>query len=148
MDLQLFQDLTPEERREMLDAQADEVTEENFLQPYTEAEMRQQQKEYVKLSIELADIQGEEDDMKAEFKERKAPIKKSMDSVLSNIRQKGEYVKGKLFKIVDQDERVTGFYNEEGVLVSQRKALPAELNSPTLFAHTRTAVLKTGTTDK
>lgn len=148
MDLQLFQDLTPEERREMLDAQADEVTEENFLQPYTEAEMRQQQKEYVKLSIELADIQGEEDDMKAEFKERKAPIKKSMDSVLSNIRQKGKYVKGKLFKIVDQDERVTGFYNEDGVLVSQRKALPAELNSPTLFAHTRTAVLKTGTEDK
>ena len=132
----------------MLDAQADEVTEENFLQPYTEAEMRQQQKEYVKLSIELADIQGEEDDMKAEFKERKAPIKKSMDSVLSNIRQKGKYVKGKLFKIVDQDERVTGFYNEDGVLVSQRKALPAELNSPTLFAHTRTAVLKTGTEDK
>lgn len=132
----------------MLDAQADEVTEENFLQPYTDAEMRQQQKEYVKLSIELADIQGEEDDMKAEFKERKAPIKKSMDSVLSNIRQKGEYVKGKLFKIVDQDERVTGFYNEDGVLASQRKALPAELNSPTLFAHTRTAVLKTGTADK
>ena len=29
MDLQLFQDLAPAEREEMLDAQADDVTEEN-----------------------------------------------------------------------------------------------------------------------
>lgn len=38
MDLQLFQDLAPAEREEMLDAQADDVTEENYLQPYTNAE--------------------------------------------------------------------------------------------------------------
>lgn len=39
MDLQLFQDLTPAERIEMLDAQADEVTEEMYLRPYDNSEL-------------------------------------------------------------------------------------------------------------
>ena len=147
MDLQLFQDLEPKERAEMLDAQADEVTEENYLLPYNNEEMRLQRKQYVDLSLEMKQITDEENEMKEQFKERKAPVKKCLDNVLANIKQGGEYVKGKLYKIIDQDERVVGFYNENGELVSQRKALPSELNSPTLFTHLRVSGQKTGTND-
>ena len=147
MDLQLFQDLAPAEREEMLDAQADDVTEENYLQPYTNAEKAQRREEYVALSLEMKQITEEEDDMKQQFKERKAPVKKRMDTVLANLKQGGEYVKGKLYRIIDQEERVAGFYNSKGELVSQRKALPSELNSPTLFGQARTVSLNTGTHD-
>lgn len=147
MDLQLFQDLEPAAREEMLDAQADEVTEENFLQPYNNEEMRQQRKQYVDLSLEMKQIMDEEDEMKQQFKERKAPVKKCLDNVLANIKQGGEYVKGKLYKIIDQEKRAVGFYNSKGELVSQRKALPSELASPTLFGATRVMSLKTGTND-
>ena len=64
MDLQLFQDLAPAEREEMLDAQADDVTEENYLQPYTNAEKAQRREEYVALSLEMKQITEEEDEMK------------------------------------------------------------------------------------
>lgn len=147
MDSQLFQDLEPAAREEMLDAQADEVTEENFLQPYNNEEMRQQRKQYVDLSLEMKQITNEEDEMKQLFKERKAPVKKCLDNVLSNIKQGGEYVKGKLYKIIDQEKRAVGFYNSKGELVSQRKALPSELASPTLFGVNRVMSLKTGTND-
>lgn len=147
MDLQLFQDLAPAEREEMLDAQADDVTEENYLQPYTNAEKAQRREEYVALSLEMKQITEEEDEMKSQFKERKAPVKKCMDTVLANLKQGGEYVKGKLYRIIDQDERVVGFYNSKGELVSQRKVLPSELNSPTLFGQACTVSLKTGTHD-
>lgn len=147
MDLQLFQDLAPAEREEMLDAQADDVTEENYLQPYTNAEKAQRREEYVALSLEMKQITEEEDEMKQQFKERKAPVKKCMDTVLANLKQGGEYVKGKLYRIIDQKERVAGFYNSKGELVSQRKALPSELNSPTLFGQARIVSLKTGTHD-
>lgn len=147
MDLQLFQDLAPAEREEMLDAQADDVTEENYLQPYTNAEKAQRREEYVALSLEMKQITEEEDEMKQQFKERKAPVKKCMDTVLANLKQGGEYVKGKLYRIIDQEERVVGLYNSKGELVSQRKALPSELNSPTLFGQARTVSLKTGTHD-
>lgn len=147
MDLQLFQDLEPKERAEMLDAQADEVTEENYLQPYNNEEMRLQRKQYVDLSLEMKQIVDEETEMKEQFKERKAPVKKCLDTVLANIKQGGEYVKGKLYKIVDQGKRAVGYYNEKGELVNQRKALPGELNSPSLFAHIRVSSQKTGTND-
>ena len=90
MDLQLFQDLAPAEREEMLDAQADDVTEENYLQPYTNAEKAQRREEYVALSLEMKQITEEEDEMKQQFKERKAPVKKRMDTVLANLKQGGE----------------------------------------------------------
>lgn len=90
----------------MLDAQADEVTEEMYLRPYDNSELVEKREEYVKLSIEMANIKAEEDEVRAEFKERKDPITKQMNTLLSNIRQGGENVRGKLYKIVDQDERV------------------------------------------
>lgn len=146
MELQLFQDLTPNERAEMLDAQADEVVEENYLRPYDNAELQARRQEYVNLSLEMAEIKGEEDDFKAEIRERKAPVQKAMDKVLGNIKQGGEYVKGKLYKLVDRDERVTCFYDEDGKLISHRKSLPNELQ-PTIFSDMRMHKIpsKTGT---
>lgn len=145
MDLHLFQDLGPAERMEMLDAQADEVVEENYLRPYENAELQKARQEYVNLSLQMTEIKAEEDDIKQQFKERKAPVQKEMDRVLGNIKQGGEYVKGKLYKIIDRDERVTGFYDEEGKLINQRKSLPNELQG-TLFTTIRMNA-KTGTNE-
>lgn len=150
MELQLFQDLSPEERIEMLDAQADEVTEEQYLRPYEQYELNEKREEYVKMSLQMEQIKQEEDDFRAEMKERKEPLTKEMKRVLGNIKQSGEYVRGKLYKIVNQDERTTGYYNEDGLCVSQRKALPSELASPTLFSGIRANMQmhKTGTDDE
>ena len=145
MDLHLFQDLGPAERMEVLDAQADEVVEENYLRPYENAELQKARQEYVNLSLQMTEIKAEEDDIKQQFKERKAPVQKEMDRVLGNIKQGGEYVKGKLYKIIDRDERVTGFYDEEGKLINQRKSLPNELQG-TLFTTIRMNA-KTGTNE-
>lgn len=150
MELQLFQDLSPEERIEMLDAQADEVTEEQYLRPYEQYELNEKREEYVKMSLQMEQLKQEEDDFRAEMKERKEPLTKEMKRVLGNIKQSGEYVRGKLYKIVNQDERTTGYYNEDGLCVSQRKALPSELASPTLFSGIRANMQmhKTGTDDE
>lgn len=145
MDLHLFQDLVPAERMEMLDAQADEVVEENYLRPYENAELQKARQEYVNLSLQMSEIKAEEDEIKQQFKERKAPVQKEMDKVLGNIKQGGEYVKGKLYKIIDREERVTGFYDEDGKLINQRKSLPNELQG-TLFSTIRMNA-KTGTNE-
>lgn len=150
MELTLFQDLSPEERVEMLDAHADEVTEEQYLRPYEQYELEEKREEYVKMSLQMEQIKQEEDDFRAEMKERKDPLTKEMKRVLGNIKQGGENVRGKLYKIVDQNERTTGFYNEDGLCVSQRKALPSELAGLTLFSGIRANMQthKTGTGDE
>lgn len=143
MDLHLFQDMSPTEREEMLDAQADEVVEETYLRSYENAELQKQRQEYVNLSLQMSEIKAEEDEMRQTFKERKSPVQKEMDKVLGNIKQGGEFVKGKLYKIVDRDERTTGFYDRDGKLVNQRKSLPSELQ-PTIFSELKISG-KTGT---
>lgn len=150
MELILFQDISPEERIEMLDAQADEVTEEQYLRPYEQYELEEKREEYVKMSLQMEQITQEEADFRAEIKERKDPLTKEMKRVLGNIKQGGENVRGKLYKIVNQEERTTGFYNEDGLCVSQRKALPSELAAPTLFSGIRANMQmhKTGTDDE
>lgn len=65
MELTLFQDLSPEERIEMLDAQADEVTEEQYLRPYEQYELEKTREEYVKMSLQMEQIKQEEDDFRA-----------------------------------------------------------------------------------
>ncbi len=143
MDLHLFQDMSPTEREEMLDAQADEVVEETYLRSYENAELQKQRQEYVNLSLQMSEIKREEDEMRQTFKERKSPVQKEMDKVLGNIKQGGEFVKGKLYKIVDRDERTTGFYDRDGKLVNQRKSFPSELQ-PTIFSELKIS-RKTGT---
>lgn len=134
----------------MLDAHADEVTEEQYLRPYEQYELEEKREEYVKMSLQMEQIKQEEDDFRAEMKERKDPLTKEMKRVLGNIKQGGENVRGKLYKIVDQNERTTGFYNEDGLCVSQRKALPSELAGLTLFSGIRANMQthKTGTGDE
>lgn len=139
MELELFKDLSAEERIEMLDAQADEVTEENYLRPFEQDELRENRKKYVNLNMQLVDIKQQEDEAKAQFKALRDPLKKECDTILANLKQGGVYVKGKLYKIVDQEERAVGMYNEDGILVMQRKAMPNELMNPTIFANMRVA---------
>lgn len=147
MDLELFKDLTPAERIDMLDANADEVTETDYLKPFNNEEVQANKARFCQLNVKLAEIKADEDDAKAHFKELRDPLKREADQILGNLKQGGTYVKGKLYKMVDREKRDVGFYNEEGLLVSQRKALPSELRTTTLFNMARVEAAKTGTSE-
>ena len=74
-------------------------------------------------------------------------MKREADQILGNLKQGGVYVTGKLYKLIDRDERAVGFYNEDGDLVSQRKALPKEVMAQSIFGVVRMADKKNGTSD-
>lgn len=147
MELEMFKDLSPAERKDMLDAQADEVTEELYLKPFDNDGAQKARERYCQLNLQLADIKAEEDEAKARFKEMRDPLKREADQILGNLKQGGVYVTGKLYKLIDKDERAVGFYNEDGDLVSQRKALPKEVMAQSIFGVVRMADKKNGTSD-
>lgn len=147
MDLELFKDMTPAERIDMLDAQADEVKEEMYLKPFDNDDVQKNRKRYCQINMQLADIKEQEDAAKASFKEQRDPLKREADQILANLRQGGVYVTGKLYKLIDRNERTVGFYNEDGDLVNQRKALPKELMSQNLFGVIRMEDKKNGTSN-
>ena len=48
------------------------------------------------------------------------PIKKELKKTLTNIKQGGELVSGKVFTFPDYESKLTYLYNEEGILVGTR----------------------------
>lgn len=72
-----------------------------------------------------------------EYKDKIDPLAKEGKQLLKCIKKKGQVVSGRLFKFVDNEERMVGFYDEQGDLVESRPAFPDELQT-TIFQMNRT----------
>lgn len=76
----------------------------------------------------------------SELKELKGIIKETSDK----LKSKSEYVNEPCFKLIDEEDKMAGYYNKEGMLVYERPARQDELQ-PSLFK--LNATKKTGTHD-
>jgi hypothetical protein len=82
-------------------------------------------------------VKGYSDDIS----EQKAIIKDCSEK----LKSKSEYVMEPCYKLIDEDEKMAGYYNKEGMLVYERPARTEELQ-PRLFK--MNATKPTGTDDK
>lgn len=76
------------------------------------------------------------------FKERLKPLNEEKTKLLSDLKNKSEYVNAPCYKIIDNDNREVGFYNKLGELVYSRPIQPQEMQK-TIMSISR----KTGTND-
>lgn len=88
------------------------------------------------VSIKINDFENEIKDFKAEIGLQMKPLKEERSSLLDDIKAKGEVVTGKAYKFTDREEGMTGFYNEEGVLIESRPATRDEM-AENIFSMTR-----------
>ena len=121
MQHQLFENYTPEERLQMLSDNADSVQKDTFLKRFTATERNQCRKRNADIDMLLNDIKAEEEDFRREIKERKDPLLGEKKKLLESIKMDGRYVEGRLFKFVDEEAKMVGFYDEDGMLVSSRR---------------------------
>lgn len=80
-------------------------------------------------------------DYQARIKEQKTIITDCADK----LKSKSEYVNEACYKLIDENEKMAGYYNKEGMLVYERPARTEELQ-PRLFK--MNATKPTGTDDK
>ena len=114
-----------DERKQFLIDNADEVVEMDYSKAFDADEL-------AKKSIKIHDLQEEIKDFKAEKNLELKPLKEDVEELLADIKAKSRVVTEKVYKFVNEEERMACFYNAEGVLVSSRPATRDEL-SPTLF---------------
>ena len=62
-------------------------------------------------------------------KEELESIEEEIASLLGDLKQNGIMVKGRVYKFVDREAKMTAFYDKEGNLVSSRPATRDELPS-------------------
>lgn len=143
MEAQLFQELPLDERKEMLEANADAVEHLGYsrLLPSDEVDALKEQlsSTQIKIDEKQEELSAKAKVLKNEIKDLKANRK----SITLRLKTRSEYIEEDCYKMVDDKRREVGYYNKEGVLVYSRPARKEELQK-TIFA----AIRKTGTEDK
>ncbi len=121
-----------DERKQFLLDNADEVVEMDYSKAFDADELAKKKTTLAEKSIKIHDLQEEIKDFKEEKNLELKPLKEDVKELLADIKAKSRVVTEKVYKFVDEEERMACFYNAEGVLVSSRPATRDEL-SPTLF---------------
>ena len=121
-----------DERKQFLLDNADEVVEMDYSKAFDSDELAKKKTELAEKSIKINDLNEAIKDYKEEVGLELKPLKEEVKNLLADIKAKSRVVTEKVYKFVDEEERMACFYNAEGVLVSSRPATRDEL-SPTLF---------------
>jgi len=127
IDEKILQDQPREKRRQILVDTADHVEKSfPYLRLFSSDELIEVKDELSEVSIELSQIQDEYAELKAEFTDKMKPLKDSLKVTLTNIKQRGEFIRGEAFILLDPESRVAAYYNSEGTLIHQRPMKPSE----------------------
>ena len=122
----LAQNLPQEERKEFLYNNCDGTEKLGYMRQFTEEETAIFKDELANISIDMADIEQEIRDVTKNLKSKLEPLKIRKKALLSNIKQKAEYVDEECYKFLDYAESKAGYYAPDGKLVSTRPLRPDE----------------------
>lgn len=140
MDKFLFMEYAEGEARvNALDANSDAIEEITYTRRFTPDELADMRSRLADNSIEESDIEARKKEEMDRFKDQLKPIQKAKTTLLSKLKTKTEQVTESCFKMINRDERLVGYYNSDGELVSARP-LNAQEMQKTIFE-----VAKTGT---
>jgi len=126
MEKQIFSDVSPVDRREMLEANSEKVEQMTYSKPLTPEELEKARMDFSQQAIEIANRQDQlkavTDAIKAEIK----PMLENSRSLLAEIRTKHRLVTEEVFFLADHDSGMMCIYNATGELVSSRRLTPEE----------------------
>ncbi len=142
LDKELGKDIAIEERENFLRDNCDAVEEVTYSKMFTSEELAKQRETLTEVSIKIADIEEEKKQVIDNYREQLKPLQVEKAEAISNLKSKSQVVTEDCFKFLDEESRMVGFYNKEGILVNSRPAFPNELQK-TMFSVLR----KTGTDD-
>lgn len=122
----LFEGFTDEQRIQMLEDNCDAIVNEKYTKRFTGTERNERRKRNAEIDLELAIIAEDEKAMKEQIKERKKPLLEEKAKLLEEIKMNGKYVEGRVFKFIDREAKEVGYYDEDALLVEQRKMTNAD----------------------
>lgn len=136
------------ERKQLLEDNCDVVVEVGYMKPYSPEQLQGHKENLADISITIAEIEAEMKQVSEDYKSKLKPLKEKRDDIIANIKARAEYVKEPCYRFTDQEAKLTGFYNNEGLLIECRPATADEIQ-PNLFRALRNGNVPplTGTND-
>lgn len=138
MDKFLFMEFAEGEARvNALDANSDAIEEITYTRRFSPDELADMRNRLADNSIEESDIEAKKKEEMDRFKDKLKPIQKAKTTLLSKLKTKTEQVTESCYKMINREERLVGYYNSDGELVSARP-LNAQEMQKTIFEVTKT----------
>lgn len=119
-------------RKEFLEANSDAIEEVSYTRRFSKDEMSAHRVLYCEASEKIEDLNEAKKEYLSQLKEDLKPLAKERKEILTKIKNKSEQVTEKCFKIVDHQNKETGYYNSLGELVYSRPIMPDEMQK-TIF---------------
>ena len=123
--------------RHLLADNADAIEEIGYSRRFTPDELNERKEELADTSIYISEIDEEKKASDAEFKLRRKPLDERKATLIEELKTKSQFVREECYKFIFHEERMVGFYNQDGELVSSRTLMPQEMQR-TIFSQMRT----------
>ena len=132
------------ERELFIKDNADEVENKGYSKPLAGSEIDRLKEQLTDACIKKQDLEEEKKTVVKGYQDEINGQKVIIKDCSEKLKSKSEYVMEPCYKLIDEDEKMVGYYNKEGMLVYERPARLEELQ-PKLF---KMNAGKTGTDDK
>lgn len=126
MEARIFPEKPYIQRVSLLRGIADGIEQMEYAKRLSVDQINEIKEKLVELNIYLSRIEGEKKEYMASIRAELKPMKAEVAKMIDSLNSQTELVVEEVFKIVNQEEGMVGYYNAEGDLVQSRKILPAE----------------------
>lgn len=126
MQSQIGHGLQGQELEDFLKANADKIETKTYMRYFDKTEAEELKEELSNHMVELNDIEEEQREQNLAFKERKKPLVKRKKEILRDLKINATEVTEDVYKMVDQEAKMVGFYNRSGTLITSRPINPDE----------------------
>lgn len=120
MDQFLFQDLPEEKRAIQLESLSEGMEQRDYAVFLTQEELAVKKSQFTSLAIQEAKLIDKKAEFLAEIKTELKPIQVEKHDLLSEIKSGTASENGICYKLLDEQNRMVGYYNKRGQLVEQR----------------------------
>lgn len=121
-----LKDLSPIERHSILEGDNAGIEEGLYVKPLTDQETSIMQSEMVAVMIQRSLLEAEFDQVKKDYKDKIELLKEQINEALGNLKNRTQEVTGRLYKMIDYDNKAVHFVDPEGNVVSSRMMKPEE----------------------
>lgn len=133
-----------QEREQFIKDNAEGIETMGYSKPLKSSVIDKLKEQLANTTIEKEEVEADKKAANQQYNADLKNLRTTIGDIAEKLKSKSEYVNEGCYKLVDEEEKMVGYYNKEGMLVYERQARLEELQ-PKLF---KMNAGKTGTDDK
>lgn len=133
-----------QEREQFIKDNAEGIETMGYSKPLKSSVIDKLKEQLANTTIEKEEVEADKKAANQQYNADLKNLRTTIGDIAEKLKSKSEYVNEGCYKLVDEEEKMVGYYNKEGMLVYERQARLEELQ-PKLF---KMNAGKTGTDGK